>query len=161
MHNTSRTLPKPSTESHMQVIRHPLCTNCNWYFRGLPLLSSSQYFGHWPHGAGSIIHSRVQLYCHPFGWCYVVALRAEHDSGREGHQRPLYHFPSLLNGHRPLYSQSTTSASPSTIENPPHRQRQSQQHQLLRSCYLIIIRTIFHFNATLRASSFTFLCHRA
>jgi len=34
---------------------------------------------------------------------------------------------SLLNGHHPLYPQSTTSASPSTIENPPHCHRQSQQ----------------------------------
>ena len=37
----------------------------------------------------------------------------------------------------------------------------SNPSSMLRFCYLIIIRTIFHFNATLRASSIIFLCHCA
>ena len=36
---------------------------------------------------------------------------------------------------------------------------QSRKGVMLRSCYLIIIQTIFHFNAISHASSITFLCH--
>jgi hypothetical protein len=43
---------------------------------------------------------------------------------------------SLLNGHHPLYLHSTTSASPSTIENFHYRHRQSQRRFTNKRTYL-------------------------
>ena len=53
--------------------------------------------------------------------------RGQREQGSDIRREETSRTLSLVNGHHPLYPQSMTSASPSTVENPPHRHRQSRQ----------------------------------